>query len=74
MVRICFNTKFQCTREKIALQFLLPTAVIYTLLRGEIGLEGGFFNNFYEFFSKNRIGYNLFILYEHFVYIFKKIL
>ena len=55
------------------------------LLRGEIegiegieeiegGLEGGFFNNFYEFFSKNRNGYNLFILYEHFVYIFKKIL
>ena len=43
-------------------------------LRGEIGLEGGFFNNFYEFFSKNRKGYNLFILYEHFVYIFKKIL
>ena len=44
------------------------------VLRGEIGLEGGFFNNFYEFFSKNRNGYNLFILYEHLVYIFKKIL
>ena len=44
------------------------------LLRGEIGLEGGFFNNFYEFFSKNRNVYHLFILYEHFVYIFKKIL
>ena len=48
--------------------------IFFCPLRGEIGLEGGFFNNFYEFFSQNRNGYNLFILYEHSVYIFKKIL
>ena len=38
--------------------------LIITDLRGEIGLGGGFFNNFYEFFSKNR---NVYISYLYFM-------
>ena len=62
--------------KDIRIQFLksIFNSAIKKNLREEIGLKGGFFNNFYKFFSKNRNGYNLFILYEHFVYIFKKIL
>ena len=64
-------TKISCSYNSIG-HYKVHECISF--LRGEIGLEGDFFNNFYEFFSKNRSGYNLFILYEHFVYIFKKIL